>query len=347
MVTRSWLELRAARGLSQFLVLRKWDCPALSKTPRASLTCWHDWVRIENVARTSKSPSRVLKVAYRIAQSSLPAYSHPCSPKKFTQHQLFACLVLKKFLKTDYRGVVAVLQDCPSLTEVIHLQRIPHFSTLQKASRRLLMAPQARRLLATTVSQHMKRKKRVQRAAMDSTGLESSPASPYFVRRRAAAGSPWKSMVYHRFPKLAILCNTDSHFVLGFRTGRGPLPDVVDFQPLLSDTLQRVRLTSVLADAGYDSEANHVFGRETCQVRTIIPAKRGRPGAKPARGRYRRLMQTRFDTKAYQNRCQVETVVSMIKRRQGSYLRCRTYWGQCRDLRLKVLTHNIMILRRP
>lgn len=298
------------------------------------------------MSTTSKSPRAVILAAHAIARESLPAYSHICSPRKFTQHQLFACLVLKGFLKIDYRGLVALLRDCPSLTEAIQLQKVPHYTTLQKAARRLLGVPQARRLLTTTVRRHMKRKKRVQRAAMDSTGLESSPASPYFVRRRAATGSPWKSMIYHRFPKLAILCKTDSHFVLGYRSGRGPLPDVVDFQPLLSDALERVRLTTVIADAGYDSEANHVFGREGCQVRTIIPAKRGRPGAKPARGRYRRLMQTRFDTSSYRSRCQVETVVSMIKRRQESFLRSRTYWSQCRDLRLKVLTHNIMILKR-
>jgi hypothetical protein len=295
---------------------------------------------------TSKSPRAVILAAYAVARDSLPAYSHVFSPKKFTQHQLFACLVLKGFLKTDYRGLVAHLRDCPSLAEAIQLSRVPHYTTLQKASHRLLAAPAARRLLATTIRRHMNRKKRVQRAAMDSTGLEASPASPYFVRRRAATGSPWKSMVYHRFPRLALLCTTHSHFVLGYRSGRGPRPDVVDFQPLLADALKRVRLTSVIADAGYDSEANHRFGRECCQVRTIIPANRGRKTSKPAQGRYRRLMQTRFDATAYRDRCQVETVVSMIKRRQESFLRSRTYWSQCRDLRLKVLTHNIMILRR-
>ena len=32
-------------------------------------------------------------------------------PKKFTQPQLFACLVLKTFFQTDYRGVVVFLND--------------------------------------------------------------------------------------------------------------------------------------------------------------------------------------------------------------------------------------------
>jgi hypothetical protein len=54
--------------------------------------------------------------ALATAQRALPLYSHRNSPKKFTQHQLFACLVLKNFLKTDYRGVVAQLADCPDTT---------------------------------------------------------------------------------------------------------------------------------------------------------------------------------------------------------------------------------------
>jgi len=49
----------------------------------------------------------VLVTAWIVAKAVLPAYSHPSSPKKFMQHQLFACLVLKAFLKTDYRGLMA------------------------------------------------------------------------------------------------------------------------------------------------------------------------------------------------------------------------------------------------
>jgi len=55
-------------------------------------------------------------------------------------------------------------------------------------------------------------------------------------------------------------------------------------------------------------------------------------------------MQVRFDAAAYHQRAQVETVISMIQRRQMSYVRGRTYHSQCRELRLLVLTHNVMIL---
>ena len=46
----------------------------------------------------SKSPLAILRTALDVAKGALPAYSHVNGPKEFTQHQLFACLVLKAAL---------------------------------------------------------------------------------------------------------------------------------------------------------------------------------------------------------------------------------------------------------
>ena len=140
------------------------------------------------MAVTSKSPRAVALAALNTAQRALPAYSHVCSPKTFTQHQLFACLALKNFLKTDYRGVVAHLTDHPALVEALGLKKVPHYTTLQKASRRLLAADKARRLLDVTVRQQMGRRQRVRSAAIDSTGLQCGTASAYFVASTQKGG---------------------------------------------------------------------------------------------------------------------------------------------------------------
>jgi hypothetical protein len=86
----------------------------------------------------SKSPRRVAREALRLAQEALPAYSCPRSRHDFTQPQLFAVLALKTFLKTDYRGVVAFLEDFPELRGDLGLAKVPHYSTLCYAERRLL-----------------------------------------------------------------------------------------------------------------------------------------------------------------------------------------------------------------
>jgi hypothetical protein len=57
-------------------------------------------------------------------------------------------------------------------------------------------------------------------------------------------------------------------------------------------------------------------------------------------------MKQRFNKKKYGQRWQTETVNSMIKRRLGSALRARSYWSQCREIMLRVITHNVMIVAR-
>ena len=49
----------------------------------------------------SKSPKAVLITAHEVARAALPPDRHACSPREFTQHQLFACLALKAMLKTN------------------------------------------------------------------------------------------------------------------------------------------------------------------------------------------------------------------------------------------------------
>src|SRR5690242_18711832 len=86
----------------------------------------------------TKSPRRVAREALRLAQDALPAYSCPTSRKDFTQAQLFAILALKTFLRTDYRGAVAFLEDFPELRADLGLSKVPHYSTLCYAEQRLL-----------------------------------------------------------------------------------------------------------------------------------------------------------------------------------------------------------------
>jgi hypothetical protein len=99
----------------------------------------------------TKSPVKMMRQAHAVAKRVLPDYSHQFSPQKFTQAQLFACLVLKVFLRTDYRGVVEILKDAPSFGEAIGLKTIPHFTTLQKSERRLLQSALLKKMLAETI----------------------------------------------------------------------------------------------------------------------------------------------------------------------------------------------------
>jgi hypothetical protein len=102
------------------------------------------------MSTTTKSPRRVAKAALTAATAMLPIYAHPFGPKKFTQPQLFVRLVLKIFLKQDYRGIMILLGDWPELRKSIGLKSIPHYTTIQKASIRLLQSANIRHLLEET-----------------------------------------------------------------------------------------------------------------------------------------------------------------------------------------------------
>ena len=86
----------------------------------------------------TKSPRAVARAALRLAQQSLPPYSAVRSRKDYTQHQLFAILALKTFLKVDYRGVEAFLKDFAEIRDDLGLTKVPHYSTLNYAEQRLL-----------------------------------------------------------------------------------------------------------------------------------------------------------------------------------------------------------------
>jgi hypothetical protein len=298
---------------------------------------------------TTKSPRRVLKYGYLVGLLAFRLYSCKYSRKTFTQPQLFACLVLKEFLQLDYRKLSALLADSPDLGGVIELKSVPHFTTFQKAAGRLLAFRPARRLLDRTIQLAKWQRKlsnHVPLAALDGTGLESRHASSYYVRRRANTGKYWQKTTYRRFPKAGILCDCQSHLILSVVPERGPGPDIPHFRKALDQALGRVQIGTVVADAGYDAEHTHRFARQERGVRSLIPAKIGRQTTKPATGYWRRQMQQRLHLTRYSQRWQVETVNSMLKRLLGSALRARSYWSQCREILLRAITLNVMILRR-
>lgn len=300
--------------------------------------------------KTSKSTLIVARMALRAARDSLPDYAKAKSPKKFTQPQLMACLVIKEFLQLDYRGIHTVLSEWSDLRSVIGLTKVPHFTTLCAAAQRLLGKVKADATLDGVLERCRQTKilpKRSKQAAIDSTGLETRHISAYFTKRCERHSNHYK----HRYPKLSAICDTGSHLILGAVIDRGPKPDPVEAKQTLHEALKHQPFLSLLGDAGYESEEFHSLCRDKLGIRTIIPTTdRGRPRddgkPRPVRGTYRKLMKRRFPKTTYGRRWQIETVFSMLKRNMGAALRARNYHSQTREIRLRILTHNLAILWR-
>lgn len=105
------------------------------------------------MSTVSKSPRKVAAVALQNGSRTLSRYSHRYSRHDFTLPQLFACLVLRKFFNTGYRDVCALLADWPTLCRDLGLKKVPHWTTLQKAERKLLRDRTIRRMLSVSVDQ--------------------------------------------------------------------------------------------------------------------------------------------------------------------------------------------------
>jgi hypothetical protein len=158
--------------------------------------------------------------------------------------------------------------------------------------------------------------------------------------------------VVRHLPKLSLAVDAASHLILAAIASTGAGGDQPFLDGLLYHAWRRSggRVRCVVADAGYDSEDNHRIARLDMGVRSVIPARAGRPTSKPPPRHQpmRRHMHYRFkrraDRRVYGQRWQSETTNSMIKRNLGSAMRARTAVRRRHELLLRVLTHNIMLL---
>lgn len=290
-----------------------------------------------------KSPRKVAAVALEVGKRTFPRYGHRFSRLDYTLAQLFALLVLRKLWRTDYRGVVARIQDNPTLAADLGLEKLPHFTTLQKVQRRLFGAERVRRLIAHTVGLYhgeddLRRAIPIEQVAADATGFRIDRASRYFVRRRSRDPSnPWQTSRYRDFAKLMVAVNCNNHLILATHTCKGPGTDVDHLPHLLRHFADNVWPEQFLADAGFDSEANHRRLREH-GIETVIPATIGRPTDKLPAGPWRALMASEFNDEDYGQRWQCETVMAMLKQHQGDGLTARSHHARNREMRLMAVT---------
>jgi hypothetical protein len=304
--------------------------------------------------------------AYQLARQLLPEHSCKFSRHDFTFAQLFACLVVREFFGLSYRRTEALLADSPEWLAAIGLSKPPDHNTLWRAFESLVTTRRCNRmldLLAKLSAAAGLLDCRSRPLAMDSTCFEKRHRSRHYDRRcrrmalQDSGKSPgsWgkstnaaRSESLRQMPKLAVAVASNCHLILSAKTRIGNGSDAPDFDGLLFGAWKRANVKVVVADTGYDSEANHRIARQDMGVRSIIPPGIGRPTSKLPSGRWRRHMAKRFkrkaDQKLYGQRAQSETVHSMVKRNQSESLRSRTPARRKKEMMLRVLTHNIMLL---
>lgn len=89
-------------------------------------------------ATTTQSRLAVAQDALAEAEESMPKYAHPFIAKDFTERQLFAIQVLRRFVRTDIQGIIDMLADSADLRQALHFEEIPDYATLFQAEGRLI-----------------------------------------------------------------------------------------------------------------------------------------------------------------------------------------------------------------
>ena len=113
-----------------------------------------------------------------------------------------------------------------------------------------------------------------------------------------------------------------------------------DFGPLLDKTAAVAGLKRVVADRGYDSEKNHLLCASIGAI-AVIPARNADVPVWRTHGVHRKDAKRSFDWKSYRRRSLIETVNSVEKRLQGSYVSSRKGWTQKKELCLVDIVYDI------
>ena len=278
--------------------------------------------------------SRIISFTQRtvsvVRRSRVPLYSCRRAPHKFKQFQHLAVICLMKYMRTDYRGIVDLLATMPGVMEALGMQRIPHFTTLQKFLQRFGVC-RFDAILAKTAGLFQCDKVI---AAVDGTGHSSDHASVYYAWRT--------NKKRHSYVRSVIVIDAEKQCILAQHSNCsvGQNGENSWFMPLINRAAKRLCISAVVADKGYDSEVNHEFVHQDIGAQCMIPVRRGWKNG-TVNGHYRRKMVTQFNERLYHRRSKVETVFSVMKRKFGEDVNSRLQPMQNKEAALLAIVYNI------
>jgi transposase len=256
----------------------------------------------------------VNKVKCLLRKIGCPRWLHHFGPKKYELLDHCFALLCKQLWQLSYRRIASIL----AMLDI----KCPSKSALQYNAKRIPFALWQKLLRATTQPIHI--------AAIDSTGMTRNIVSYHYLWRIDRDKPSAKPL------KLSLAVDTAKKTVTAARIKTSFWSNDVKDMPYLINNMKYVPKL-IVADKAYDSEKLHEYAYDR-GIRAVIPLKKN-----AKRGFYRLKNAKKFRLRTYHRREIVESVISALKRKFGSYVRSRKIQTQRTEIFCRLILHNIFL----
>ena len=252
------------------------------------------------------------KIKLLLNKVKAPKYLHRFGPKTYELWQHIFGLFVKSYCQLSYRSTIYFLKYLGF--------SVAAKSTLQRYSAKL-SSPFWQTVFDKTVSS------KSSIGAIDSTGLERSKASFYYVKRIG-------SVKVRRYFQLSVLSSGNK--IISLRLRSKPSHETKDVKYLFARAKRSP--STVLMDKGYDAEWIHKFFAQR-NVRSIAPVRKGW-----RKGFYRKKLAIGFPQKLYNKRSKIESLFHSFKQRFGSNVASKLANSARSEIYCRAILHNLFIL---
>ena len=258
-----------------------------------------------------------------IQKHNVPKHWSKTKNEKFDVHTICVLFILFQIEQKDYR----LFSGWLSITTALGLPSVPHWTTIQKAFKRL-----PPRMLRSLMQIAGKCNDKI--IALDPTYYQLTNPSKGYCRR--INRDPRRD----KLRKATIVVSKDKKKVADVFIRAKERHGMKDIPEIAKSGCFKNKIT--LADKEFDAEKFHQM-IEDAGGKSIVPTKYPDVSYHRTKGEHRKQLKKKGVPEIFRFRAVSESNNSAVKRRFSAVLRGKTFWQQARDLYGKYLTYNISL----